>query len=103
MANTPPPSSGRSLGATLWPLLTGLAFGYIIGNKTAGIGHSGESAEVEKAADKGDKGVPAGTKLPEKIYKSEAEFPAGWTKLADLANVKSVSFDGLSAPQKVTV
>jgi protein-disulfide isomerase len=40
--------------------------------------------------------------MPAKIYHSESEFPEGWTKLADLASVTGVSFDGLTAPQKVT-
>ena len=47
--------------------------------------------------------APAGTKMPAKIYKSEAEFPDGWTKEADLARVTTFSFAGLTAPQKVTV
>jgi protein-disulfide isomerase len=105
MGNTPEPSTGRSFTATLWPLLTGLAFGYIIGNKTAGVGGSSETAEVARAekADKGsDKAVPADTKLPAKIYKSQSEFPEGWTKESDLKNVTSVSFAGLTDAQKVT-
>jgi protein-disulfide isomerase len=96
MANEP---SKLALGATLWPLITGLAIGYIVGQKTAGGGGHGDSSEV--AAKKDD--VPAGTKLPAKIYKSEAEFPDGWTKSADLASVSTVSFAGLSDAQKVTV
>jgi protein-disulfide isomerase len=102
MANTEPTSS-RSFTATLWPLLTGLAFGYIIGNKTAGGG--GETAEVaktERAEKVADKAVPADTKLPAKVYKSQNEFPEGWTKESDLTTVKSVSFAGLTDAQKVT-
>jgi protein-disulfide isomerase len=58
----------------------------------------GAEAAAEKASDK----VPAGTKMPAKIYKSESEFPEGWTKEKDLASVTSVSFAGLSSAQKVT-
>jgi protein-disulfide isomerase len=86
------------LGATLWPLITGLAIGYIVGQKTAGGGGHADSGDTkDKVAD-----VPAGTKMPAKIYKSEAEFPEGWTKSADLASVTTVSFAGLTDAQKVT-
>jgi protein-disulfide isomerase len=103
MANAPEPSSsGRNWGATLWPLITGLALGYIVGQKTAGGGHGADTGEsAEKVA--ADKAVPPGTKLPAKIYKSQSEFPAGWTKSADLATVTTISFDGLTEAQRVTV
>jgi protein-disulfide isomerase len=96
MANEP---SKLALGATLWPLITGLAIGYIVGQKTAGGGGHDSGGEV--AAKKDD--VPAGTKLPAKIYKSESEFPEGWTKSADLTSVSTVSFAGLNDAQKTTV
>jgi protein-disulfide isomerase len=98
MANQP---SKLALGATLWPLITGLAIGYIVGQKTAGGGgHADDQGAGDKVAAKAD--VPAGTKLPDKIYKSESEFPEGWTKSADLASVATVSFAGLTDAQKVT-
>jgi protein-disulfide isomerase len=96
MANEP---SKLAIGATLWPLITGLAIGYIVGQKTAGHGESGGD---EKVAAKKDE-VPAGTKLPDKIYKSESQFPEGWTKSADLASVNTVSLAGLNDTQKTTV
>src|SRR4029078_8339135 len=42
------------------------------------------------------------TKMPAKIYKSESEFPEGWTKSADLASVTTVSMTDLTPAQKVT-
>jgi protein-disulfide isomerase len=87
--------------ATLWPLVTGLAVGFLVGRETGNHGSAGgggSEAAVEKASDK----APAGTKMPDKIYKSESEFPAGWTKEADLASVTTVSFAGLTPAQKVT-
>ena len=42
----------------------------------------------------------AAANAPANSYKSEAQFPAGWLKSADLATVKGVSFDGLSDSQK---
>jgi protein-disulfide isomerase len=99
MANSPEPSK-LAWGATLWPLITGLAIGYIVGQKTAGGGGHADSSDEKTGAEKA--AVPAGTKLPEKVYKSESEFPAGWTKSADLASVTTVSFAGLTEAQKVT-
>ncbi|HVU52707.1 MAG TPA: thioredoxin domain-containing protein [Polyangia bacterium] len=93
-------TSKIALGATLWPLITGLAIGYIVGQKTAGGGGQASGDDKAAAAKKDD--VPAGTKLPDKIYKSESEFPEGWTKSADLASVTTVSFAGLTDAQKVT-
>jgi len=87
--------------ATLWPLVTGLAVGFLVGRETGGHGSAG-SGSADTAAEKASDKVPAGTKMPDKIYKSESEFPAGWTKEADLASVTTVSFAGLSSAQKVT-
>jgi len=87
--------------ATLWPLVTGLAVGFLVGRETGSHGSAG-GGSAETAAEKASDKVPAGTKMPDKIYKSESEFPAGWTKEADLASVTTVSFAGLSSAQKVT-
>jgi protein-disulfide isomerase len=92
--------------AAIWPLVTGLAVGFLVGRETSSHGTGGASTEA--AAESGAKGsddskAPAGTKMPAKLYKSESEFPDGWTKSADLASVTGVSFDGLSPAQKVTV
>jgi protein-disulfide isomerase len=99
MANSPEPSR-LAWGATLWPLITGLALGYVIGQKTAGGGGHVDSGDDKVAAEKAV--VPAGTKLPDKVYKSQTEFPENWTKEKDLASVTSVSFAGLTEAQKVT-
>ncbi|HEY2904042.1 MAG TPA: thioredoxin domain-containing protein [Polyangia bacterium] len=96
--------TGRHWGAAIWPLVTGLAVGFLVGRETGG-GHvttaAGDSAP-SKTADKAADGVPAGTKLPDKTYKAEGEFPAGWMKSADLATVSGMNFDGLTAAQKTT-
>jgi protein-disulfide isomerase len=102
MANSSEPSR-LAWGATLWPLITGLAIGYVVGQKTAGGGghaDSGGGTDQNVAAEKA--APPAGVKLPDKIYKSQSDFPSNWTKEADLASVTSVSFAGLTEPQKVT-
>ena len=93
-------SSSRSPAwiATLWPLLTGLAIGFLVGREVGN--HRGGGGETVDVA--GSK-APAGTKMPAKIYKSESEFPEGWTKSADLASVTTVSLTDLTAAQKTTV
>jgi protein-disulfide isomerase len=83
--------------AIIWPLLTGLAVGFLIGRETGGRGGAERGAETAAVAGKAD------SKPPAKIYKSENDFPSGWLKSADLTDVKSVSLTDLSAPQKLTV
>lgn len=103
MANDSNSRSGSSLSATLWPLITGLAVGFLAGRETAGGGARSVEAAAEVAAPAAAAGVvPAGTKMPARIYKSQSEFPADWVKEADLTSVASVSFAGLSDAQKTT-
>src|SRR5204863_5939564 len=89
-------SSSRSPAwvATIWPLLTGLAIGFLIGKEIERRHWEGGGGETA-AAVAGTK-APAGTKMPAKIYKSESEFPEGWTKSADLTSVNSVSMTDLT-------
>jgi len=94
-----PPAPGWT--ASIWPLVTGLAVGFLVGHETAGRGSGGATA-ADTAADHPSQTVPAGTKMPAKIYKSDKDFPEGWTKEADLASVTGVSFAGLTPAQKVT-
>jgi protein-disulfide isomerase len=95
--------SGSSLTATLWPLITGLAVGFLIGRETSGGGaRTTQSAAGEAAAPTAAAAVPAGTKMPARIYKSQSEFPSGWIKETDLASVAGISFAGLSDAQKTT-
>src|SRR3954452_11798353 len=95
-------SSRPAWTAAIWPLVTGLAVGFLVGRETGSHGARG-GASADSASDKSGDTVRAGTKMPAKIYHSESEFPEGWTKSADLASVTGVSLDGLTAPQKVTV
>src|SRR6185295_5241594 len=92
-------SRGPAWIATVWPLLTGLAIGFLVGRE---VGNHRGSEGGETAAAVGSK-APAGTKMPAKVYKSESEFPEGWTKSADLATVNTVSLTDLTPTQKVTV
>src|SRR6476620_5296846 len=95
-------SSSRSPAwiATVWPLLTGLAIGFLVGREVGNNRGSGGGSETAAVA--GSK-APAGTKMPAKIYKTESEFPADWTKSADLASVTTVSLTDLTPAQKTTV
>jgi protein-disulfide isomerase len=101
MAHDPDSPRPAAWTATIWPLVTGLAVGFLVGRETGVHGSAGGST-ADVAAEKGSDAVPAGTKMPAKIYSSESEFPAGWTKEADLSSVTTVSFAGLTPQQKVT-
>ena len=90
--------SSRNWGATVWPLVTGLAVGFLVGRET-GNGRGRESASAEpKSADT----PAAAVKMPAKVYKSQSEFPSGWLKETDLASVAGISFAGMNDGQKTT-
>ena len=92
--------SSRNWGATVWPLVTGLAVGFLVGRET-GNGKGRESASAEpKTADAPAAAVAA--KMPAKVYKSQTEFPSGWLKDSDLTSVAGISFDGMNDGQKTT-
>jgi protein-disulfide isomerase len=92
--------SSRNWGATVWPLVTGLAVGFLVGRET-GNGRGRESASAEpKTADTPSAAVAV--KMPAKVYKSQAEFPSGWLKETDLASVAGISFAGMNDGQKTT-
>jgi protein-disulfide isomerase len=91
-------SRGPTWIATVWPLLTGLAIGFLVGRE---VGNNRGSGGGETAAVVGKAG--AGTKMPAKVYKAESEFPADWTKSSDWASVTTVSLTDLTPAQKVTV
>jgi protein-disulfide isomerase len=90
--------------AFIFPVVLGGVIGFMVGRETARHGAGDDEPVAGRQAAGGGK-VPAGTKMPAKIYKSEKEFPEGWTKSADLANVTSVgaSLTGLSDAQKTTL
>jgi len=92
--------SSRNWGATVWPLVTGLAVGFLVGRET-GNGKGRESASAEpKTADAPAAAVAA--KMPAKVYKSQTEFPSGWLKDSDMTSVAGISFDGMNDGQKTT-
>lgn len=85
--------SSGSKSANIWPwaLITGLAVGFIVGREMGGRGgESGGSDEPSKPT--------AAAPAPAKAYASEAQFPSGWLKSADLTAVSSA---GLNEAQKV--
>ena len=92
--------SSRNWGATVWPLVTGLAVGFLVGRETG----NGRPRELATADSKGTESAPAAAaaNLPAKVYKSQAEFPAGWLKEADLSSVANLSLAGLTDGQKTT-
>src|SRR5688572_26323712 len=82
-----------------WALVTGLAVGFLVGREMGGrSGDSGakggEDSKPVAAA------VAPAANVPTKVYKTEAEFPANWTKSAELTGI--TSFDGMTDGQKAT-
>jgi len=59
-------SRGPAWIAAVWPLLTGLAIGFLVGKE---VGSRGGGGGGETAAVAGSK-APAGTKMPAKVFKS---------------------------------
>src|SRR5215510_401225 len=102
MAQEAPQPRGPNWGATIWPLVTGLAVGFLVGRETSGGSRSGGGGAESAAPAAAPSAAPAGTKMPAKIYKSQTEFPEGFLKESDLASVSGLSFAGLSDAQKVT-
>lgn len=88
----------KSGGANVWlAAIAGLAVGFAVGREMgAKSGHGGGSDDEPSKPS-------AAAIAPGKVYKSEAQFPAGWLKATDLAAVKDLSWDGLSDAQKATV
>ncbi len=93
--------SSRNWGATVWPLVTGLAVGFLVGRET-GTGRGRESATAEPKGGDTAAAAAVAAKMPAKVYKTQAEFPSGWLKDTDLASVAGVSFAGLNDAQKTT-
>src|SRR6185295_283856 len=70
------PEQPRHWGANIWPLVTGLAVGFLVGRET-GSGASRPAAENAAApAGEGSKAAaeaPAAAKPPAKVYKTQGE------------------------------
>jgi protein-disulfide isomerase len=99
--------SGKSSSSNIWPwaLITGLAVGFLVGRemgpRSGGAGDDKESRPVAAAPSAPSAAPsPSPSVPPARIYKSEAEFPAGWMKSADLVGVSGISWDGVSDAQK---
>ena len=96
------PSQPKSGGSNIWPwtLAVGLLAGFLIGREMGPRGGGGAAGERADKAGDSAKGTGSEAAAPAKVYKAESEFPAGWTKSADLTGVAGISFDGISDAQK---
>jgi protein-disulfide isomerase len=100
MASDSHKTSSNNSNIWPWALAVGLLAGFIIGSYMGPMrGGSAENAGAKEAV---AAAPAAGAAAPAKIYKSEAEFPAGWLKSADLVSVAGVSWTGFSEAQKAT-
>jgi protein-disulfide isomerase len=98
MASEPQPKNTTS---NIWPwaLVVGLLSGFVIGREMGP--RSGSKEAAEEAGDSQPAAVAAApSAAPSKIYGSEAEFPSGWMKSAELTGVAGLSWDGLNPRQK---
>jgi protein-disulfide isomerase len=93
--------SGKNNNSNIWPwaLAVGLLAGFIIGSYMGPRRAGGDADDAPRVA---AVAAPAAA-APGKVYKSEAEFPAGWMKSAELVGVAGLSWDGVSDAQKTTV
>ena len=101
MASDSHKASNNNSNIWPWALAVGLLAGFIIGSymgPRSGGGGSDEPAHVAAVP----AAAPAGAAAPAKIYKSESEFPAGWTKSTELTSVAGLSWDGVTDAQKAT-
>src|SRR5688500_15113193 len=94
-------SQPKSTHSNIWPwaLVVGLLSGFVIGREM-GPRSGGKEAAEEAAPAAVAAAAPAPT--PSKVYRSEAEFPAGWMKSTELTGVAGLNWEGLNPQQKTT-
>src|SRR5687767_2640125 len=86
-----------------WALAVGLLAGFLIGREMGPRrGDSGDDAPAVAAAPAAAP-APGAAAPPAKVYKAEADFPAGWMKSAELTGVKGLDWTGATDTQKATV
>src|SRR4051794_23347524 len=94
-------SPQKNSGTNIWPwaLAVGLLAGFLVGREMGPrSGTASDEGSREKPSAAGAAAPSAA--VPGKVYKSEADFPAGYLKASDLAGVAGVSFDGMNDGQK---
>lgn len=84
----------------VWALVAGLAVGFAAGREAYRMGGSSSTSQV--APDSSAAFIAADNAPSKGGYASEAEFPAGWVKSADLNNADTL-FAGLDTAQKAKV
>lgn len=90
------PKSGGAANIWPWALAVGLLAGFVVGREM-GPRSSGSTPDRGERAG----GDPAPAAAVAKTYKSEADFPSGWSKAADLVGVAGINFDGIKDGAKV--
>jgi protein-disulfide isomerase len=97
----PPKNSGSNIWP--WALAVGLLAGFLVGREMGPRAGSatGEDSGHDRPTAAAAPSAPAAA-APGKVYKSEAEFPAGWMKSTELTSVAGLSWDGVSPAQKTT-
>jgi hypothetical protein len=92
-----PAGRSRFSGSAVWPLVTGLAVGFIVGRESHRFGGDTKTGDAPSEAP-----TAAVTDKTAKSYASQAEFPDSWVKEAAIGNAGTL-FAGLTEAQKATV
>src|SRR3954451_2770135 len=96
MSNEPGNKNGA---ATIWPwaLAVGALAGFLIGREMGPRSGGGSAERTDKVAEVAKAG---GAALPATVFKTEADFPAGWMKSSELEGVGGITFAGVKDAQK---
>jgi hypothetical protein len=95
-------STGRPRipGNAVWPLVAGLAVGFVVGRESHRFG--GGDTKSGDATGEGPTAAALDDKAAKHGYASQAAFPDGWVKEAAIGNAGTL-FAGLTEAQKATV
>jgi len=84
----------------VWPLVTGLAVGFLVGRESHRFGGGGDGKSSDATAP--STAFIAADKAGKTAYAKTSDFPTGWVKATDLKDAATL-FAGLTDAQETTV